>query len=140
MNQQLEINSCFSQENFCKQIHYSPDGSMLVASTEEGDCFCFENKTNSQPTSIHDIERISLPRGEPIYDCKWYPFMSAQDPSTCCFITTCKDHPIQMWSASASLRCTYKGHNELDELDSPYSLTFNLHGSKIYAGSNRMIR
>ena len=67
--------------------------------------------------------------------------MNKTDPSTCCFITASKDHPIHLWdSLTDSLRCTYKGHNHLDELDSPTSLTFNLTGDKIYAGSNAMIR
>jgi WD40 repeat protein len=81
-----------------------------------------------------------IAQGEPNYETKWYPLMSISDSASCCFISTSKDHPIHLWDISGCLRCTYKGHNHLDELDSPTSITFNLTGDKIYAGSNRMIR
>ena len=94
----------------------------------------------------------TVPVGESVYDLKWYPMMIATDPATKCFATTSRDHPITLWDATASppqsnfnettsrVRCTYRGYNHVDELDSSISLCFNLTGDRIYAGSNRMIR
>eukprot|EP01034_Spumella_vulgaris_P025627 gene25627-32103_t len=67
--------------------------------------------------------------------------MNANDPSTNCFITTARDHPITLWDTQTGVvRATYSGINHLDELDPAVSLAFNLTGDRIYAGSNKMIR
>mmetsp|Transcript_7978 Transcript_7978/g.11919 ORF Transcript_7978/g.11919 Transcript_7978/m.11919 type:complete len:330 (-) Transcript_7978:106-1095(-) len=67
--------------------------------------------------------------------------MNMQDPATNCFITTSKDHPIHLWDVSSgSMRCSYSGYDHMDELESAICVSFNLSGSRIYAGSNRMIR
>jgi telomerase Cajal body protein 1 len=81
--------------------------------------------------------------GESVYDCIWYPHMNLSYPSTCCYLTTSRDHPIHLWSSNNSnptIQCSYLGYNHLDELDSAISLAFNLTGDKFYAGYHRMIR
>lgn len=56
-------------------------------------------------------------------------------------MTTSKDHPIQLWNASDGIMlASYSGYDHLDELDPAISIAFNPSGSRIYAGSNRMIR
>lgn len=139
----LELRDGYTRSNFSKNLTFSPDGSSFLLSTEEGNLYCYAETNTNYATSTsenYDFHRIDFPRSEPVYDLKWYPFMTRQDPATCCFLSCSKQHPIHLWDASGSLRCTYKGHNHLDELDSPYSLAFNLTGDKIYAGSERMIR
>ena len=41
---------------------------------------------------------------------------------------------------SGVIRCSYRGFNHLDELDTAHCVTFNCGGDKIYTGSNKMIR
>jgi len=145
--QLLEITDGYSRSNFCKNFSFSPDGSSFVSSTEDGNLYCYAELANTNETTTtttttvnYEYTRIDYPKSEPVYDLKWYPFMNRNDPTTTCFISCSKDHPIHLWDANGSLRCTYNGHNHLDELDSPTSLSFNLTGDKIYAGSERMIR
>jgi WD40 repeat protein len=74
-------------------------------------------------------------------DFKWYPQMSLSSPSSCCFITCSRDHPVQLWDLhSNSLRASYLGHNHLDELESSNSVAFSAQGDKIFSGANRMIK
>eukprot|EP01038_Epipyxis_sp_PR26KG_P005427 gene5427-7517_t len=94
---------------------------------------------SSKEHFVQSVERLNV--GESIYDCKWYPFMSSFDDSTNCLITTSRDHPILLWDLiNRQVRCSYRGYNQMDEIDPAISLSFNLAGDKIYAGSNKMIR
>jgi hypothetical protein len=120
------------------------------------------NSSNNDNTDNSDSNNKALSPstlnscGESIYDYEWYPFMNENEPSSCCFITTCRDHPIHLWDANndnieptsnmglsktnKNIRCSYSCYNAMDELEAANSVTFNLSGDKIYAGSNRMIR
>lgn len=70
-----------------------------------------------------------------VYDYCWYPGMNSAFPETCCWITTKQNAPIQMWDAfDGSLRCSYRGFNNVDEMEPAVSLTFNLEGNRIIAG------
>ena len=129
----------------------------------------FDQPMESISTSTHSSAfalQSCIPIGEAIYDLKWYPLMNAAaDASSKCFITTSRDHPVLLWdanqnanesndndkastssstssgaTAASRVRCSYRGYDQMDELDSAISLCFNLTGDRIYAGSNRMIR
>jgi WD40 repeat protein len=98
-----------------------------------------------EDTVIKHKKKMSLTSqfncGESIYDFDWYPFMSSNDVVSSCIITTCRDHPIHLWDiASSTIRCSYRCYNRVDEVEAANSITFNLTGDKIYAGSNRAIR
>lgn len=142
----------------------------LSSTDEETNLFEFrnENDTEDRNSSNNDITNNSNSNskalspsivnscGESIYDYEWYPFMNENEPTSCCFITTCRDHPIHLWDANndnkeynnntghskknKNIRCSYSCYNAMDELEAANSVTFNLSGDKIYAGSNRMIR
>ena len=63
---------------------------------------------------------------------------------TCLHTTTClhtstltcvQAHPIHLWDAcGGTLRCSYRGYNEADEVTAAYSLAFTPDGARIYAG------
>lgn len=79
--------------------------------------------------------------GESIFDTKWYPKAHAHDPDADCFLTTCRDHPVHLWNAKdGTLRCSYRCYNRFDELEAAHSITFNLDGTRIYAGCKSAIR
>ncbi len=146
------------KDNFLKSAIFSPDGSSVLASTEGNDVnmynlhsfgvdyYKYYQDASAIRSYVEDdgpfcIHQSTIPIGESIYDMKWFPGMNRQDSGTNCFITTARDHPITLWDTeSGSIRATYSGINHLDELDPAISLTFNLAGDKIYAGSNKMIR
>ncbi|KAK2573787.1 Telomerase Cajal body protein 1 [Acropora cervicornis] len=84
---------------------------------------------------------LKMPEGETIYDYCWYPYMSSLDPDTCCLLSSCRDHPIHMWDAfTGAIRCTYTTYNHLDEVVAANCVSFNLDGSQIYCGFNKMLR
>lgn len=155
----LEVNNVIydnSLNNFLKSILFSPDGTLILSVSETDHNFMIWDSTsvsaevnssehanssfecNQKNRNINLFSKFSA--GESIYDSKWYPFADVNDPTSCCFISTTRDHPIQLWDVSGFLRCTYVGHNQQDELDSANSLSFNLTGERIYAGSNSTIR
>lgn len=46
-----------------------------------------------------------------------------------------------MWSAiDGTLKCSYRGYDNVDELESAISLTFSYDGSKIYGGYRKSIK
>jgi len=143
-----------STGDFVKANILSPDGTSTLMSSESNYLTCwsvgditsaymyYESTTGNDPPSNSTMTLTGAYQvGEAIYSYAWYPHMNSQYSPSCCFISTSRDHPIQLWDvASGEIRCSYLGHNHLDELDSALSVTFNLDGNKIYAGSNRMIR
>ena len=148
-----------TDSGFVKSLQFSPDGLCTISATENNDAVicslsedCVRNLSyygsanNSLDNNVsHSRIEATIPIGEAIYDLKWYPGMQSSNPDSKCFISTSRDHPITLWDAgsdigSASARCTYRGYDLADELDSAISLTFNLTGDKIYAGYERMIR
>ena len=145
-------------KDFFQQLRFSPDGLKILASTESGTLkswevyqdevnrnkfYSYSHLQRDDVTGVRNIlsESTAVQCGESIYDFQWYPFMNSNEPASCCFITSCRDHPIHLWdSATGNIRCSYSCYNAMDELEAANSVTFNLTGDKIYAGSNRMIR
>ena len=91
--------------------------------------------------------------GGSLIDCKWYPFMNAADPTTCCYVTTARDSPIHIWnlpptstsgsssdsgsssvSSNGGSRCSYRCYNQYDEIETCQTVAFNNSGDRIYAG------
>lgn len=58
--------------------------------------------------------------------------MAAQDPATCCFLVSTRDHPITLHDAfTGKVRCSYSATDHLDQIVAPNCLAFNLDGSKL---------
>ncbi|RUS26713.1 WD40-repeat-containing domain protein, partial [Jimgerdemannia flammicorona] len=47
---------------------------------------------------------LAVREGESIYDCCWYPAMNSQDPASCFFLSSTRDHPVHMWDAFTGKR------------------------------------
>ena len=148
---------------FIKSVVWSPDGNCLLSSTEDSgmlvhqldgalldECRYYsagrtiqtDGESSNVASSSNGMHlRLSLNGGSPVYACQWYPCMNSQNPETCCFISTCKDRPVQLWSALAGqVRCSYVARNHMDELETSTIVGFNLQGNRIYAGSKSAIR
>ncbi|CAH8345414.1 unnamed protein product [Eruca vesicaria subsp. sativa] len=136
--------------NFLKGLKWSPDGSCFLSSSEDNTLSLFylpqdgeESNSNGVTIPEEDSYGASLlvNEGESVYDFCWYPYMSVSDPLTCVFATTTRDHPIHLWdSSSGELRCTYRAYDAMDEITAAFSVGFNPHGNKIFAGYNSSIR
>lgn len=135
-----------SSSNFLKGCKWSPDGSCLLTNSDDNILRIF-----NLPVELYSgvavqgltemVSALKMHEGETIYDYCWYPFMSSLDPDTCCFLSTSRDHPIHMWDAfTGTIRCTYRTYNHLDELVAANCVSFNLDGSQIYCGFNKMVR
>ncbi|XP_020630480.1 telomerase Cajal body protein 1-like isoform X3 [Orbicella faveolata] len=135
-----------STSNFLKGCKWSPDGSCLLTNSDDNILRIF-----NLPVELYSgvavqglsemVSALKMHEGETIYDYCWYPFMSSLDPDSCCLLSTSRDHPIHMWDAfTGTIRCTYRTYNHLDELVAANCVSFNLDGSQIYCGFNKMVR
>ncbi|CAA6658415.1 unnamed protein product [Spirodela intermedia] len=147
--------------NFLKGVKWSPDGSSFLTSSDDDSLRLFY--LIAEPSSCIDshellgilvlLLRHSPPpadafdsnmivcEAESVYDYCWYPFMSVQDPTTCVFASTTRDHPIHLWDAfSGQLRGTYRAYDAMDEITAALSVSFNTSGTKLFAGYNKCIR
>ncbi|EDO39943.1 predicted protein, partial [Nematostella vectensis] len=134
-------------DNFLKGCKWSPDGSCLLTNSDDNSLRIFNlpselytiGADSSQLTEMSAV--LHMQEGETVYDYCWYPYMTSMDPATCCLLSSCRDHPIHMWDAfTGKLRCSYKAFDNMDEITSATSVSFNLDGSKIYSGFNKMVR
>jgi len=133
---------------FWKGCKWSPDGLCILTNSDDNALRIFNlpqdliQECDSKNQKIETMSpELKMKEGEIIYDYDWYPFMSSYDSSTCCLISTSKDHPVHLWDAfTGHIRCSYLSFNHLDELVAANSLSFNLDGSKIYCGYNKMLR
>lgn len=105
--------------------------------------------TENADTVLSMIPALGIREGESVYDFAWFPSMNAQgniteieiekrytndcltDPSTCCFLTSVRDHPIQLWDVSTgTVRASYSAVDHCERFIGPNALAFNLDGSK----------
>ncbi|KAG5187848.1 WD40-repeat-containing domain protein [Tribonema minus] len=129
------------ENNFVKDIHFSPDGTCLLAASEDCKLRLYEapdpDRGDGSSSSGAPPWRCCLQynEGETIYSMAWYPHMSSSTPASCCFVTTARDHPLHLWCAyTGALRATYRGYDHLDELSSALSVAFNAAGTHIWGG------
>ena len=113
-------------DSFVKCIKVSPDGSHLLASTEDNRIEVYEvnekiiEKYAYYPSLQNGEERLEINNdetlsrrkqikpGESVYDIQWFPYSHKANPASSCFITTCRDKPIQLFgSDNALLRGSY---------------------------------
>lgn len=141
-----------------KGVEWSPDGACLLTTSDDNRLRVFDLSAdvlevrglgNADESSLGGIAAakdsaappITIQEGELVYDYAWYGGMTASDPSTCCFATTCRAHPIHLWDAcTGELRCSYRAFDDKDEVSASNSITFSPDGSAIAAGANKIIR
>ena len=141
--------------NTLRGCKWSPDGLCLLTASEDAMLRLFELPetlrsevdlaTRSPVVAGMNSEELpcalEVRAGDAIYDYAWYPFMHSAQPASCCFLSSCRDHPIQLWDAyGGQRRAAYVAYNHLDEVVAAYSLCFNPTGDKIYAGFDRAVR
>ncbi|MPC15443.1 Telomerase Cajal body protein 1 [Portunus trituberculatus] len=140
-------------DNFTKGCKWSPDGSCLLVTANDSKIRLFNLPTpvvhgqfQCESWFAEEAEKYTKPavivrEKEIVYDYCWYPLMRSDLPSSCCFATTCKDHPIHLWDAwDGSLICSYNPYNHLDEMVAAYSVEFNVDGSRLVTGFNKCLR
>ncbi|RKP12937.1 WD40-repeat-containing domain protein, partial [Piptocephalis cylindrospora] len=117
------------ETNFFKKIHWSPDGTCILSSSNDESIRLFHLPSSALTAQ----DGFCLRPGEIVQDMFWYPRMHHQDPSTCCFITSTRDLPIQLWDASTSqLRASYTVMSPMEHILTPMAISFNPEGSRVY--------
>ncbi|CAG8742628.1 250_t:CDS:10, partial [Racocetra persica] len=125
-----------SEGNFFKTAKWSPDGTCILTSSNDNILRYFGNNLNKLNMIVINIAEQDMEpaiyshSGESVYECCWYPQMSSQDPSTCFFLVSSREHPIHLWDAyTGKLKCSFTIINHREQVIGPNSLTFNLDGS-----------
>ncbi|KAF1801250.1 WD40-repeat-containing domain protein [Mucor lusitanicus] len=145
IQQKVDIEQQSTSNNFFRNAKWSPDGSCLLTNNADDVLRLFQLPENVYQDSEHGKSvlpmspTLGIREGESVYDFAWFPSMNAQDPSTCCFITSVRDHPIQLWDYTGSVRASYRAIDHCERFVGPNVLAFNLDGSKIYAGYENMV-
>ncbi|KAI9228035.1 MAG: WD40-repeat-containing domain protein [Piptocephalis tieghemiana] len=124
-----------NETDFFKQIHWSPDGSCILSASNDESIRLFHlpPSTLNGRSYSSGYESFCLRPGEAIQDISWYPHMYYQDRSTCCFLTSVRDRPIQLWDVwTGQLRASYTPMSPMEHIVTPLAISFNPEGSRIY--------
>ncbi|XP_014488078.1 PREDICTED: telomerase Cajal body protein 1 [Dinoponera quadriceps] len=135
-------------ENFTKGCQWSPDGTCLLVPSDDCRMRIYElprelysGKIPSDFAWTNFASALTVKEGGLIYDTCWFPFMSAWDASTCCFLSTSKDNPVHLWDAiTGELRATYRAYNQVDEIEASLSTRFVNVGSEVWCGFKNAVR
>ncbi|EPB88795.1 hypothetical protein HMPREF1544_04435 [Mucor circinelloides 1006PhL] len=145
IQQKVDTEQQSTGNNFFRNAKWSPDGSCLLTNNADDVLRLFQLPENVYQDSEHGSSvlpmspTLGIREGESVYDFAWFPLMNAQDPSTCCFVTSVRDHPIQLWDYTGSVRASYRAIDHCERFIGPNVLAFNLDGSKIYGGYENMV-
>ncbi len=110
-----------SKDEFLKASRFSPDGSTILTSSESNyiglwklgqDMIkrhryfpALEDEENLELNTSHNSHDLTLGIaiciGDSIYDFSWYPFMNNENPISCCFVSTSRDHPVHLWDSNS---------------------------------------
>ncbi|XP_073823262.1 uncharacterized protein isoform X2 [Musca autumnalis] len=134
---------------YTKGCLWSPDGTCLLVPVHMDGMHVLELPTDLYTTQELNAKRelsplasaVHVKEGDMVYDCSWYPFMSSTDPATCCWLATQQHEPIHMWDAfTGELRCSYRGYDDVDEIESAISVAFSNDGQKVVGGYKKNIK
>eukprot|EP00731_Ephydatia_muelleri_P001230 Em0001g1230a len=135
----------FSGDNFLRGCKWAPDGTCVLVCSNDNKLRLYNLPVELYSGVVKGLpdmdSALTVAEGDGVYDFCWFPQMASADPTTCCFATCCKDHPIHLWDAFyGHNRCTYVAYNHMDEVIAPYSLAFSLDGEKLYAGFTNTVK
>ncbi|KAL3072630.1 hypothetical protein niasHS_017604 [Heterodera schachtii] len=125
----LHIHRFIGENNYVRSCRWSPDGNWLLTDSVDRitRLFLYSDST----LKLHH----KLPLGGLIYDTQWAPFATQN-----CFLTTSQGQPIHCWDIDGKLLASYRGINDMDELEHAYSLSFSLDGQCIFGGYRNRLR
>ncbi|OQD76343.1 hypothetical protein PENDEC_c004G03361 [Penicillium decumbens] len=128
-----------------KGVEWTPDGTTLLAESADHQFRTFILPPDLlERGSPHRLSPYStLTSAEPTYASAIYPFFNLQDPSTCLFLSSVRDHPIRLASALAPTSvASYSLVNPTTEaFITPHSILYPsaLGGTHFLTGSDSMI-
>ena len=136
-----------SYGNYLFGCRWSPDATCVLACSSESSMHVFEadrwSMFPSCSASAPDAgaAAVTCRAAETVFDYCWFPRMSSALPDSCCFATTSRDQPLQLWDAYTGGRfASYAGYGDSEELDTATSVAFSWDCSRIYGGYNGLVR
>ena len=136
-------------ENCLRGLQWSPDGLCLLTASDDKQLRLFElpselqveSETLAAPEQNELSSVLQVRSADSIYDYAWYPFMDSREPATCCFASSCRESPIQLWDAyTGTSRASYVPFNHIVVVTAALSIAFSPGGGRLFAGSDRAIR
>ncbi|EJW85044.1 hypothetical protein WUBG_04048 [Wuchereria bancrofti] len=123
------FNVSHSCNNYIKCCKWSSSGNYLATTSQDRMARIFQ----FHPENLSLKLKSSMSMGDLIYDSCWHPISDW-------LVTSSKDHPIHVWDSDGRWLATFRGINNMDELDNAHSLCFTSDGSWLYAGYKSSIR
>ncbi|VIO88151.1 Uncharacterized protein BM_BM8416 [Brugia malayi] len=123
------FNISHSCNNYIKCCKWSSSGSYLATTSQDRVARIFQ----LDPENFSLKLKSSMSMGDLIYDSCWHPINDW-------LVTSSKDHPIHVWNSDGRWLATFRGINNMDELDNAHSLCCTSDGSCLYAGYKSSIR
>ncbi|XP_065680183.1 uncharacterized protein LOC100205627 isoform X3 [Hydra vulgaris] len=132
-----------SQDNFLRGSSWSPDGQLILTNSNDNLLRVFKLPDDILEHNLNHLDMkpiVCIVGGETVYSTCWYPFMNFANPHSCLFLGSSRDHPVHLWDAvTGEVRCSYRAFDQMDELISALSVSFNKDGTKIYSGFNNKV-
>ncbi|KAJ2308204.1 hypothetical protein IWW54_004140 [Coemansia sp. RSA 2705] len=124
-----------------RSVEWSPDGTMLAASTDSNALRLYDlnglvtRYSENAALNATLAEHTQIAHGGPLLSYAWYPYMSRHDAATCCVAESVRDHPVQLRdTGSGGVRASYAACNNKDVLLSASAVAFSRDARSIYAG------
>jgi hypothetical protein len=133
--------------NYLFGCKWSPDATCVLACSGESSMSVMEvERWTAYPGTSARIPdagaaAVTCRAAETVFDYCWFPKMCSALPESCCFATTSRDQPLQLWDAYTGGRfASYAGYGDSEELDTATSVAFGHDCSRIYGGYNGLVR
>ncbi|RKP38364.1 WD40-repeat-containing domain protein, partial [Dimargaris cristalligena] len=127
--------------NFFQRATWSPDGSFLLTSSNDQCARVFQLPTDTLTTaaatgSPEPLEAFQcLRQSHGILALDWYPHVDYYHPSTWCFVSSTRDHPVHLWNAyTGKVQATYWAEDDKGQKIAAYALAFHPDGQSLYTG------
>ncbi|ADV24623.1 guanyl nucleotide binding protein, putative [Cryptococcus gattii WM276] len=124
------------KNNFWRSAIWSPDGSVVLTTTEDR---LFRIHTLSE-TNLGTFETHQFKQPDSIASSIWFPTASSLVPESFCFMAGIRDNPVKLIDAkTGNVRASYPIIDHREQFISPYSMAFHPSLSKLYCGCSSFI-
>ena len=155
-----EDSSCFSAGHLPRSLAFSPDGLLLLASTEQRSARVLSLPPDTFVDAAAEGDgaagggaapparplRAPLARvcavSEPtsLRAAAWFPLMSAADPARALFLTAAREQPLHLWDClSGAPRGSYVAVDAADEVVGAHAAAFSADGALVLGGFERAL-
>ncbi|CAD7087348.1 unnamed protein product [Hermetia illucens] len=145
----MSWSSTREKQQYVRGCLWSPDGTCILTAVNLDGMHVINLATELYSKESVSFDRpldqlesvIHVKEGGTVYDYSWYPFMNSTMPETCCWISSRQHCPIQLWDGfTGDLRGSYRGYDNVDEVEAAFSVTFTSDAEKIIGGYKKTLK